>query len=118
MLLVLLTRPPLIATVLTNILGNTEKVVSVIDEEIFKSSKANFVSFVHKLEKLYLNRKKKILLKGSMCEDGNITTSVMWVAHNAGESGCVCLLLFYTLTTVFKLYHGRNMMYEMRRRKP
>ena len=30
----------------------------------------------------------------------------------------VCLLLFYTSATVFSLYHGDDMMYETRRRKP
>ena len=30
----------------------------------------------------------------------------------------VCLLLFYATSTVFQLYHGGGMMYEMRRRKP
>ena len=29
----------------------------------------------------------------------------------------VCLLLSYTIATVFQLYHGTDMMYEMRRRK-
>ena len=36
-------------------------------------------------------------------------------------SGCVkggvCLLLFYTIATVFQLYHGGDTMYEVRRRK-
>ena len=30
----------------------------------------------------------------------------------------ICLLLFYAIATVFQLYHGGDMMYEMRRRKP
>ena len=30
----------------------------------------------------------------------------------------VCLLLLYNIATVFQLYHGSDMMYEMRRRKP
>ena len=30
----------------------------------------------------------------------------------------VCLLLFYAIATVFQLYHGSDMMYEMRRREP
>ena len=30
----------------------------------------------------------------------------------------VCLLLLYAIVTVFQLYHGNDMMYEMRRRKP
>ena len=30
----------------------------------------------------------------------------------------VCLLLFYPKATIFQLYHGTDMMYEMRRRKP
>ena len=30
----------------------------------------------------------------------------------------VCLLLFYAIATVFQLYHGNDMMYEMRRRNP
>ena len=30
----------------------------------------------------------------------------------------VCLLLFYAIATVFKLYHGGYMMNEMRRRQP
>ena len=30
----------------------------------------------------------------------------------------VCLLLFYAKATVFQLYHGSDMIYEMRRRKP
>ena len=30
----------------------------------------------------------------------------------------VCWLLFYTIATIFQLYHGGDMMYEMRRRKP
>ena len=29
-----------------------------------------------------------------------------------------CLLLFYAMATVFRLYHGGDMMYEMKRRKP
>ena len=29
----------------------------------------------------------------------------------------VCLLLFDAIATVFQLYHGGDMMYEMRRRK-
>ena len=28
-----------------------------------------------------------------------------------------CLLLFYTIATVLQLYHGGDMMYEMRRRE-
>ena len=28
----------------------------------------------------------------------------------------VCLLLFYAMTTVFQLYHGGDMTYEMRRK--
>ena len=32
-------------------------------------------------------------------------------------SGCVCLFLFYTISTVFQLYYGGDMMYGMRRRK-
>ena len=28
------------------------------------------------------------------------------------------LLLFYTIATIFQLYHGGDMMYEMRKRKP
>ena len=31
--------------------------------------------------------------------------------------GFVCFLLFYAIVTVFQLYHGGNMMYEMRRKK-
>ena len=30
----------------------------------------------------------------------------------------VCLLLFYAIGTVFQLYHGGDMMCEIRRRKP
>ena len=30
----------------------------------------------------------------------------------------VCLFLLYGIATVFQLYHGSNMSYEMRRRKP
>ena len=30
----------------------------------------------------------------------------------------VCLLLFYGIATVFQLYHGGDMKYETRRRKP
>ena len=30
----------------------------------------------------------------------------------------VCLFLFYAIATVFLVYHGSDMMYEMRRRKP
>ena len=30
----------------------------------------------------------------------------------------VCLLLFYAIAKVFQLYHGGDMMPEMRRRKP
>ena len=30
----------------------------------------------------------------------------------------VCLLLFYAIVRVFQLYHGSDMMYMMRRRKP
>ena len=30
----------------------------------------------------------------------------------------VCLLLFYTMTTVFQLYLGNDMMYEMVKKKP
>ena len=30
----------------------------------------------------------------------------------------VCLVLFYVIATVFQLYHGSDMIYEMRRRKP
>ena len=30
----------------------------------------------------------------------------------------VCLLLFYAIATIVQLYHGGDMMYEMRRRKP
>ena len=33
-------------------------------------------------------------------------------------SGFVCLLLSYTIATVFQLYLWCKMMYEMRRRKP
>ena len=29
---------------------------------------------------------------------------------------CVCLLLFYAIATVFKLFYGSDMMYEMRRK--
>ena len=29
-----------------------------------------------------------------------------------------CLLLFYAVATVFQLFHGGDVMYEMRRRKP
>ena len=29
-----------------------------------------------------------------------------------------CLLLFYVIAKVFQLYHGTDMMYEIRRRKP
>ena len=29
-----------------------------------------------------------------------------------------CALLFYTIATVIQLYHGSDMMYEMRRGKP
>ena len=29
----------------------------------------------------------------------------------------VCLLLFYAIATVVQLYHGTDMMYEIRRRK-
>ena len=29
-----------------------------------------------------------------------------------------CLLLFYAIATIFQLYHGGDMMYEMSRRKP
>ena len=29
-----------------------------------------------------------------------------------------CLLLFYTIATVFQLYHSGDIMYEMRREKP
>ena len=36
------------------------------------------------------------------------------VLHGSGTSP-VCL--FYTIATVFQLYHGGDMMYEMRRRK-
>ena len=35
-----------------------------------------------------------------------------------GERLFCCLLLFYAITTVFQLYHGDDMMSEMRRRKP
>ena len=30
----------------------------------------------------------------------------------------VCLMLFYALARVFQLYHGGDMIYEMKRRKP
>ena len=30
----------------------------------------------------------------------------------------VCLLLFYAIAILFQLYHGGDMMYEMRRRMP
>ena len=30
----------------------------------------------------------------------------------------VCLLLFYAIATVFQIYHGGDMMYEMRKGKP
>ena len=30
----------------------------------------------------------------------------------------VCLSLFYATATVFQIYQGGDMMYEMRRRKP
>ena len=30
----------------------------------------------------------------------------------------ISLLLFYTMATVFQLYHGRDMMFEMGRRTP
>ena len=33
-----------------------------------------------------------------------------------GPKKVVCC--FYTITTVFELYHGGDMMYEMRRREP
>ena len=48
-----------------------------------------------------------IVIKCSMCDFGSIDLCLL----------CL-LLLFYTLATVFQLYHGGAMMYEMRRRKP
>ena len=43
------------------------------------------------------------------------TALVLWWAY---IDFCVCLLLFYTIATVFQLSHGGDMIYEMRRRKP
>ena len=41
-------------------------------------------------------------------------TTYRYISHDV----CIdCLLLFYTITTVFQLYHGGDMMYEMRRGK-
>ena len=34
------------------------------------------------------------------------------------ESDWILVLLFYAIATVFRLYHGGDMIYEMRRRKP
>ena len=38
--------------------------------------------------------------------------------HHSTLQYPVCLLLFYAISTVFQIYHGGDMMYEMRRRKP
>ena len=50
---------------------------------------------------------------------GKSDTSVI---RSQGSRGAlievVCLLLFYTTATLFQLYSGGDMMYEMRRRKP
>ena len=42
----------------------------------------------------------------------HIIPVLRYVTHYIG------LLLFYTIATVFQLYHGGNIMYEMRRRNP
>ena len=40
------------------------------------------------------------------------------VAWAASGTTLYCLLLFYTMATLFQLYRGSDMMYEMKRRKP
>ena len=34
------------------------------------------------------------------------------------QGNIVCLLLLYAIATMFQLYHGGDLIYEMRRRKP
>ena len=52
-----------------------------------------------------------------------VVVVVVWVLVVDGvggyyNGGIVCLLLLYTIATVFQLYYGSDLMYEMRRRKP
>ena len=45
----------------------------------------------------------------------------LWSGVSYFPSFCLvasCLLLFYAIATVVQLYHGGDMIYDMRRRKP
>ena len=47
---------------------------------------------------------------------------VLFIVHHSNSISVIfvlfCLLLFYAISTVYQLYHGGDMIYEMRRRKP
>ena len=49
--------------------------------------------------------------------DGPHNAWMSWAAISRFGYLSICLL-FYAIATIFQLYHGGNMMYEMRRRKP
>ena len=49
--------------------------------------------------------------------DHNIIKILQYYATVLLTQG-VCLLLFYIIATVFQLYFGSDIMYEMRKRKP
>ena len=52
-----------------------------------------------------------VLLHSHKTSDSILTEGIIWCLP-------VSLLLFYARATVFQLYHGGNIMYEMRGRKP
>ena len=51
-------------------------------------------------------------------EVGGVGGRIMIVIGKGEREVEVCLLLFYTIGTLFQLCHGSDFMYEIRRRKP
>ena len=56
----------------------------------------------------------------TQCRGQDTYISFPFLLFCVGRGGgmCVCLLFCYTIVTVFQLYHGGDMMYEMRKKKP
>ena len=47
-----------------------------------------------------------------------ITINLIYIYHKYCACFLFACLLFYDITTILQLYHGSDMMYKMRRKKP
>ena len=69
----------------------------------------------------YLRRKILVwfgLLRSYVFTTFKVTTGLLYQLLTVRAVGGFIFVLFATIATVFQLYHGGDMMYEMRRRKP